>query len=78
MKDLKGQRDSITPDEIFSIIRNIQDPEHPGVTLEQLRVVSRGQIEIHERESASEDTLDYTNLAENGNLKLPSVTVRFT
>ena len=40
-------RDAIDADEIFEIIRNIQDPEHP-LTLEQLGVVSRSQIEVEE------------------------------
>lgn len=39
------QRDIIDADEIFDIIRNIQDPEHP-LTLEQLGVVSRSQIAV--------------------------------
>jgi metal-sulfur cluster biosynthetic enzyme len=39
------RRDKVDADEIFEIIRNIQDPEHP-VTLEQLGVVSRDQIEV--------------------------------
>jgi metal-sulfur cluster biosynthetic enzyme len=38
-------RDEIDADEIFDIIRNIQDPEHP-LTLEQLSVVSRGQVTV--------------------------------
>ena len=42
-----SQPDPVTPDEIFEIIRNIQDPEYP-LTLEQLSVVSREQITIHE------------------------------
>jgi metal-sulfur cluster biosynthetic enzyme len=40
-------RDKVDADEIFEIIRNIQDPEHP-LTLEQLGVVSRDQIEVHD------------------------------
>jgi metal-sulfur cluster biosynthetic enzyme len=40
-------RDAIDVDEIFEIIRNIQDPEHP-LTLEQLGVVSRNQIEVED------------------------------
>jgi metal-sulfur cluster biosynthetic enzyme len=35
----------INSDEVFEIIRNIQDPEHP-LTLEHLGVVSRGQIVV--------------------------------
>ena len=77
MSALKGQRDSITPDEIFAIIRNIQDPEHPGVTLEQLRVVSRGQIEVEEGEMPIEESNGSSRSPESI-LKLPSVTVRFT
>ena len=41
------RRDTIDADEIFEIIRNIQDPEHP-LTLEQLGVVSRHQIEVED------------------------------
>lgn len=39
------ERDRLTVDEIFGIVRNIQDPEHP-LTLEQLGVVSREQINV--------------------------------
>lgn len=77
MEKLKGSRDAITPDEIFTIIRNIQDPEHAGVTLEQLRVVSRGQIEVQEGETPKGDVNVYTNANESVPL-LSSVTVRFT
>jgi metal-sulfur cluster biosynthetic enzyme len=41
------QRDAIDADEIFEIIGNIQDPEHP-LTLEQLGVVSRSQITVQD------------------------------
>jgi hypothetical protein len=34
-------REPITPREVFELIRNINDPEHP-LTLEQLNVVSVG------------------------------------
>jgi metal-sulfur cluster biosynthetic enzyme len=40
-----NQEDNVTADDVFEIIRNIQDPEHP-LTLEQLAVVSRQQIDI--------------------------------
>mmetsp|Transcript_11124 Transcript_11124/g.24790 ORF Transcript_11124/g.24790 Transcript_11124/m.24790 type:complete len:283 (-) Transcript_11124:21-869(-) len=39
------ERDPVDEDEIFDIIRNVQDPEHP-LTLEQLGVVSREQISV--------------------------------
>lgn len=40
-------RDSIDSEEVFDIIRNIQDPEHPH-TLEQLGVVSLEQVEVRD------------------------------
>jgi metal-sulfur cluster biosynthetic enzyme len=40
-------QEKIDEDEVFDIIRNIQDPEHP-LTLEQLGVVSRQQVEVKE------------------------------
>jgi metal-sulfur cluster biosynthetic enzyme len=43
-------RDEIDADEIFDVIRNIQDPEHP-LTLEQLSVVSRGQVTVQAGDS---------------------------
>lgn len=39
------QKDELTAAEIFDIIRNIEDPEHPH-TLEQLGVVSLEQVEL--------------------------------
>lgn len=42
---LSRSDDPIQEDEIFEIIRSIQDPEHP-LTLEQLGVVSRQQIDV--------------------------------
>lgn len=40
--------DPVTVDEIFQIIGNIQDPEHP-LTLQQLGVVSKEHITVHGR-----------------------------
>jgi metal-sulfur cluster biosynthetic enzyme len=45
--------DPVTADEIFELIRTIQDPEHP-LTLEQLGVVIRSQIIIEEKKRAKE------------------------
>jgi len=47
----RKNRDSIDAEEIFDIIRNIQDPEHPH-TLEQLAVVSLEQVEVIDEDSA--------------------------
>lgn len=41
------KRELIDSEEIFDIIRNIQDPEHP-LTLEQLNVVSLSHVEVQD------------------------------
>jgi metal-sulfur cluster biosynthetic enzyme len=61
----QNHRDPVDADEIFEIIRNIQDPEHP-LSLEQLGVVSRQQTLVIERTE------------ENGVAPLSLVQVRFT
>ena len=45
--------DEITQREVFDIIRNIQDPEHP-LTLEQLNVVNLDHVEVHDCSCYSE------------------------
>lgn len=42
-----NSRDPITQLEVFDIIRNIQDPEHP-LTLEQLNVVNLDHVQVHD------------------------------
>jgi metal-sulfur cluster biosynthetic enzyme len=42
-----AEEDALTAAEVFDIIRNIQDPEHPH-TLEQLGVVSLEQVELRQ------------------------------
>ena len=63
----EAKRDRLDAEEIFDIIRNIQDPEHP-LTLEQLGVVSCEQIEVR-------DVLDSPSEADDGG---SFVNVRFT
>ncbi len=41
----RKKRDPIEPEEVFDIIRNIQDPEHP-LTLEQLNVVNLKHVSV--------------------------------
>ena len=53
---------------VYDIIRNIQDPEHP-LTLEQLGVVSRMQINVH-------DTLD--SHEHSNKAPFSSLQIRFT
>lgn len=43
----------LNSEEVFEIIRNIQDPEHP-LTLEQLGVVSRGQIVLDDVQNTTQ------------------------
>jgi metal-sulfur cluster biosynthetic enzyme len=40
--------DKVTADEIFSLVRDIKDPEHPELSLAQLRVVRREDIIVHD------------------------------
>lgn len=61
------KRDEIDSEEVFAIIRNIQDPEHP-LTLEQLNVVNLSQVEVND--SYAMDAAKPT--------KLSTVDVRFT
>lgn len=44
-KIIEVKRDPITQQEVFDIIRNIQDPEHP-LTLEQLNVVNCDHVTV--------------------------------
>jgi hypothetical protein len=45
-------RDSLDAEEVFDIIRNIQDPEHPH-SLQELGVVLLEQIEVHDQGPSS-------------------------
>ena len=38
--------DPITQDEVYDMIRHMKDPEHPELTLEQLRVVNYDDVTI--------------------------------
>lgn len=48
------KRDKITKNEVFQIIRNIQDPEHP-LTLEQLNVVRLELVEVVDLKGGDDD-----------------------
>ena len=56
-RKVEQDRDTIDADEIFDIVRNIQDPEHP-LTLEQLGVVSTEQITVNDRPDGPFSTVD--------------------
>jgi hypothetical protein len=64
-------REDLTAEEVFDIIRNIQDPEHPH-TLEQLGVVSLEQVVVHDVSSSSTCANDAKSSG------LSTVSVRFT
>ena len=68
----QSPRDKITAEEIFDVIRTIQDPEHPN-TLEELGVVSLAQVQVFDQsEESNSDTM------RDGPPKSSSVAVRFT
>jgi hypothetical protein len=68
-KEKEFSRDKMSSEEIFDIIRTIQDPEHPN-TLEELGVVSLEHVEVID---------DETSPDVGGPPRLKSVvTVRFT
>ncbi|CAJ1952486.1 unnamed protein product [Cylindrotheca closterium] len=64
-------RDKISAEEIFDVIRTIQDPEHPN-TLEELGVVSLAQVQVFDQSEESSDAM------KEGAPKASSVAVRFT
>jgi len=41
-----SDEDPVTADEIFALVRDIKDPEHPELSLAQLRVVRKDHIQI--------------------------------
>jgi len=51
--------DKVTADEIFSLVRDIKDPEHPDLSLAQLRVVRREDITVHDG-TGGDIVLEYT------------------
>lgn len=69
------KRDAITANEVFEIIRNIQDPEHP-LTLEQLNVVRLELVKVVDAHHDSDEEIT----SEDGSrkLKFSTVSVQFT
>jgi metal-sulfur cluster biosynthetic enzyme len=72
-KSITNERDSITPMEIFNIIRNIQDPEHP-LTLEQLNVVNIHSVSFTSCENKDGD--NDKNTQEQSTV--PTIYIQFT
>jgi metal-sulfur cluster biosynthetic enzyme len=48
---MNSEYENLTADEIFSLIKDIKDPEHPDLTLAQLRVLRLEHIRVLEEES---------------------------
>ena len=63
---IQDKGELVDADEIFDLIRNIQDPEHP-LTLEQLNVVHRDHVVVQDHANHGDDST-----------MLSSVQVRFT
>tara|TARA_A100001015_G_scaffold183511_1_gene204160 strand:+ start:1683 stop:2270 length:588 start_codon:yes stop_codon:yes gene_type:complete len=59
--DQQEKFDAITRDEIYDIIRHMRDPEHPDLSLEQLRVVQWGDITIGPARCSIEYLLGQSN-----------------
>lgn len=68
------KRDIITTEEVFRIVRNIQDPEHP-LTLEQLNVVRMELIKVVDLLGGDENTDIDTDCSSK---KFSTVHVQFT
>jgi hypothetical protein len=75
----KISRDAFTSGEVFNIIRNIQDPEHP-LTLEQLNVVRLELIEVVDLHPDLDGLDETASFSENGIKKIhfSTVSVQFT
>lgn len=77
------KRDEITAQEVFDIIRNIQDPEHP-LTLEQLNVVRLELIEVVDLNGDDESGVDKMEIDSNSlngemyHKKFSTVKIQFT
>ena len=78
-KEMTG-RDEITVNEVFEIIRNIQDPEHP-LTLEQLNVVRLELVEVVDLAGCEDDVTHCDGDGDGGGRRrrrFSTVNVQFT
>lgn len=57
IRAMDNSPDPVTCDEVYELLKDIRDPEHPELTLSQLRVVKRNQIYV---KSASHILVEYT------------------
>lgn len=61
MDTADSHSDLLDADEIFDLLRDINDPEHPNLTLEQLSVVQRDLISVRHNEDESSISQDNRN-----------------
>ncbi|KAL7550217.1 hypothetical protein ACHAWF_013447 [Thalassiosira exigua] len=73
----ENNRDAVTSYEVFDIIRNIQDPEHP-LTLEQLNVVRLELIEVVDLKGGDEDQMQSDRRNYCSQRRFSTVHVEFT
>eukprot|EP00636_Phaeomonas_parva_P016306 CAMPEP_0118881132 /NCGR_PEP_ID=MMETSP1163-20130328/20626_1 /TAXON_ID=124430 /ORGANISM="Phaeomonas parva, Strain CCMP2877" /LENGTH=162 /DNA_ID=CAMNT_0006817795 /DNA_START=239 /DNA_END=727 /DNA_ORIENTATION=+ len=52
--DDEDEREPVTAEEVFDMVRQIRDPEHEALTLEQLRVVTLENVDIDDAAAALE------------------------
>ena len=53
-----NEYEPVTSDEVYSLLKDIKDPEHPELSLAQLRVVKKDQIRM--KDSDSSVLVEYT------------------
>ena len=57
---MSNEYDAVTADEIFSLLKDIKDPEHPELSLAQLRVVRLDQVYVYETVGSCCVLVEYT------------------
>jgi metal-sulfur cluster biosynthetic enzyme len=48
---MPNEHEAISSDEVYSLLKDIKDPEHPELSLAQLRVVRKDQIQVWDDQS---------------------------
>lgn len=46
---LEDGDDAVTSEEVYEVLRHLQDPEHPDLSLEQLKVIQLGKIWVEDK-----------------------------
>lgn len=56
LKLMSNENEKVSEDEVFELLKNIKDPEHPELSLAQLRVVKKNQIAVYQNNVVVEYT----------------------